>query len=140
MTSGLDSAGRSPAVTASFSSADRRYEPLEEIQVRYSVELPSAVVVRTVERSVLWYTEGKGEEDIGVHFFERITERAAVTEAAAGGSFAAKLPSSPLSYEGVIVKVRWCARVRLFFEEGRDFVSEHVFELGHVPVANLVPS
>ncbi len=140
MTSGLDTAGRFPAVTASFSSADRRYEPLEEILVRYTVELPPTAVVRSVERSILWYTEGKGEEDIGVHFFERITERAAVTEATAGSSFGARLPSSPLSYEGVIVKIRWCARVRLFFEEGRDFVSEHVFEVGHVPVATIVPS
>jgi hypothetical protein len=140
VTSSLELAGRHPSVTASFSSADRRYEPLEEIRVRYTVELPPTAVVRTVERSILWYTEGKGEEDIGVHFFERVTERAAVVDGAAGGTFGARLPSSPLSYEGVIVKIRWCARVRLFFEEGRDFVSEHVFELGHVPVATIVPS
>ncbi len=140
MSSGLDTAARSPRVAASFSSADRRYEPLENIQVRYTVELPPTAVVRSVERSILWYTEGKGEEDIGVHYFERITERAAVMTAAAAGSFETRLPVSPLSYEGVIVKIRWCARVRLFFEEGRDFVSEHVFELGHVPVAAIVLS
>lgn len=140
MTGSLDQAGRSPSVAATFSSADRRYEPLDEIQICYTASLPSAAVVRSVERSILWYTEGKGEEDIGVHFFERITERATVAQAAAGGSFEARLPSSPLSYEGVIVKIRWCARVRLFFEEGRDFVSEHIFELGHVPMAMIVPS
>jgi hypothetical protein len=120
-----------------FSSADRQYEPLETIQVRYTVELPAGAAVRSVERSILWYTEGKGEEDIGVHYFERLTVRAAVAEAASGGSFESRLPASPLSYEGVIVKIRWCARVRLFFDDGRDFVSEHVFELGHVPVATM---
>jgi hypothetical protein len=87
----------------------------------------------TVERSILWYTEGKGEEDIGVHHCERITDRATVE--ADGGSFTCRLPASPLSYEGVIVKIRWCVRVRLFFDAGRDFVSEHVFDLGDVPAA-----
>jgi hypothetical protein len=51
------------------------------------------------------------------------------------GAFVVRLPVSPLSYEGVIVKVRWCIRVRIFFVSGRDFVSEHVFDLGHIPPA-----
>ena len=97
------------------------------------MELPSGQVARAVERSIVWYTEGKGEEDIGVHSFERLTDR--VTAEAKTGGFESRLPASPLSYEGVIVKIRWCVRVRLFFDAGRDFVSEHVFDLGHVPAA-----
>jgi hypothetical protein len=50
------------------------------------------------------------------------------------------LPQSPLSYEGLIVKVRWCVRVRLFFDGSRDFVSEHVFVLGRIPPARLSES
>jgi hypothetical protein len=123
-----------------FSSADRQYEPFDTISVRYAVDLPTGPSVHAVERSVLWYTEGKGEEDLGVWFFDRITDPAAVAAAAAGGTFETRLPPSPLSYEGVIVKIRWCVRVRLFFEGGRDFVSEHVFELGHVPVVSKVVS
>ncbi len=138
MSLGLDSASGSPAVTMHFSPADRQYEPLDALEVRYSVALQPGTSVLSVERSVLWYTEGKGEEDLGVWFFERITDPAAVKAAATGGTIATPLPASPLSYEGVIVKIRWCVRVRLFFEEGRDFVSEHVFELGHVPVASIV--
>jgi len=134
MSRGLDSSSRLPAVSMTFSSAERQYEPLETIEVEYVVDLPPGPAVHAVERSILWYTEGKGEEDLGVWFFERITERTAVAAAAAGGNFASRLPPSPLSYEGVIVKIRWCVRVRLFFGEGRDFVSEHVFELGHVPL------
>lgn len=136
MSRGLDSPSRSPSVTMTFSSADRQYEPFDTMSVRYAVDLPSSPSVHAVERSVLWYTEGKGEEDLGVWFFERITERTAVSSAAVGGTFETRLPPSPLSYEGVIVKIRWCVRVRLFFEAGRDFVSEHVFELGHVPVVS----
>jgi hypothetical protein len=35
----------------------------------------------------------------------------------------------------VIVKIRWCVRIRLFFTSGRDFVSEHVFDLGEIAPA-----
>jgi hypothetical protein len=133
MTNLPDPIRQSPSVTVHFCSADRRYEPLDSIQVRYEVDLHPGQVARAVERSIVWYTEGKGEEDIGVHFFERLTDRA--NAEAATSSFGSRLPESPLSYEGVIVKIRWCVRVRLFFDAGRDFVSEHVFDLGRVPAA-----
>lgn len=124
-----------PSVTVQFCAPDRRYEPLQPINIRYQIELPAGSTVRAIERSVLWYTEGKGEEDLGIHIFERITEPTELTAATAVGGFTAPLPRSPLSYEGLIVKIRWCVRVRLFFAGGRDFVSEHVFDLGRVPAA-----
>ena len=130
-----DAAAKDLRVLVQFCRADRRYEPLAALRVRYTVEGFSDDQPRAVEHSVLWYTEGKGEEDLGVHFFERITERGALPPAAASGAFATFLPASPLSYEGVIVKVRWCIRVRVFFAGGRDFVSEYVFEVGHIPPA-----
>ncbi|NBW86951.1 MAG: hypothetical protein EBR23_09030 [Planctomycetia bacterium] len=122
-------------VLVQFCRADRRYEPLAALRVRYTIENCGDDQPRAVEHSVLWYTEGKGEEDLGVHFFERITERGALPPAAACGTFATLLPASPLSYEGVIVKVRWCIRVRVFFAGGRDFVSEYVFDVGRIPPA-----
>jgi hypothetical protein len=124
-----------PRVAMQFDQADRVYEPRRELGIRYHVEGIEPEVVRAIERSVLWYTEGKGEEDLGVHFFERIEDAAKLAQASPTGSFMVALPSSPLSYEGVVVKVRWCVRVRLFFGGGRDFVSEHVFDLGSVPPA-----
>lgn len=129
-----------PVIVVYFSHADHRYQPLQPIDVRYEVAVAAGTAVRAVERSILWYTEGKGEEDIGVHHFERITAESAVAVAAAGGAFGNLLPRSPLSYEGMIVKVRWCVRVRLFFEGGRDFVSEHVFEVGDIPAAAIADS
>jgi len=124
-----------PRVAMQFDQADRVYEPRRELGIRYHVEGIEPEVVRAIERSMLWYTEGKGEEDLGVHFFERIEDAAKLAQASPTGSFMVALPSSPLSYEGVVVKVRWCVRVRLFFGGGRDFVSEHVFDLGSVPPA-----
>lgn len=127
----------SPVVSLQFDRADRRYEPGDWIAARYRIEGLGDEPIEAVEHSVLWYTEGKGEEDLGVHFFQRLVDQAAVAAAAREGAFAVQLPRSPLSYEGVIVKIRWCVRVRLFFAAARDFVSEHVFELGAIPPAPL---
>lgn len=132
-----DSPRFAPRILVQFDRADRRYRPLDPIAVRYQVEGVADDRVRAIEQSVLWYTEGKGEEDLGVHFFQRLTDRRTVAAAAREGSFAAQLPRSPLSYEGVIVKIRWCVRVRLFFTAARDFVSEHVFDVGAVPPTPL---
>jgi len=126
-----------PRIEVVFARQRRQYEPGDRLAVRYAAEGCEGESIRAVEHSVVWYTEGKGEEDLGVHFFERITDRASLPDAVRGGSFETALPGSPLSYEGVIVKVRWCVRVRLFFASGRDFVSEHVFLVGRIPPARL---
>jgi len=126
----------SPRIVVQFDRVDRCYEPLDAIAVRYESEgLTADDPPRAVEHSVLWYTEGKGDEDLGVHFFERIADPDRLPPDATGARFDVVLPASPLSYEGVIVKVRWCVRVRYFFAGGRDFVSEHEFSVGRVPPA-----
>jgi hypothetical protein len=125
----------SPRVFVQFCRGDRRYRPLDTLDVHYQVDGLGDETVRAVERTVLWYTEGKGEEDLGVHFFERIIDRQRLPPEAVLEGFATRLPLSPLSYEGVIVKIRWCVRVRFFFGGGRDFVSEHEFTVGRIPPA-----
>ncbi len=134
-----------PRVTVSFASDQAEYAPGDMLETSYRVAAIDPATITTVERSVVWYTEGKGEEDFGVVFFDRLLAGSSdamsdePTASAAvdwpSGSFSIRLPSSPLSYEGLIVKIRWCIRVRLFFSSGRDFVSEHVFFLGDIPVA-----
>ena len=126
-----------PKVEVQFDRPHRQYEPRDQLAVRYRIEGCDGEPICAIEHSVLWYTEGKGEEDLGVHFFQRVTDRAMMPPATTASAFSTPLPQSPLSYEGVIVKVRWCVRVRLFFEESRDFVSEHVFDMGHIPPARM---
>lgn len=138
MSEGQDRGGSSPHIDAHFDRAARRYEPGSRLAVRYRVEGCDDDRIHAVEHSVLWYTEGKGEEDLGIHFFDRVAGEPAATTADGAVSFGTSLPASPLSYEGVIVKIRWCARIRLFFTSARDFVSEHVFELGTLPPAQAV--
>lgn len=123
-----------PQIDAQFDHLDKTYAPGDPLTVRYRIAVHGVDVVRGIEHSIAWYTEGKGEEDMVVHAFERLGTKPA-DDATITGELTCRLPSSPLSYEGVIVKVRWCLRVRVFFVSGRDFVSEHVFTVGHLPPA-----
>jgi hypothetical protein len=52
--------------------------------------------------------------------------------------FETTLPNSPLSYEGTIVKVVWCVRVRVFLDRGKEFSAEWPFQLGRVPRARKI--
>jgi hypothetical protein len=138
MSDATDRRTPTPAITVQFDHPDRRYEPGEGVVVRYTIQGLGDERLRAVEHSILWYTEGKGEEDLGIQFFDRVAGEPAATTADGAVSFGTRLPASPLSYEGVIVKIRWCARIRLFFVAARDFVSEHVFEMGTLPPARPV--
>ena len=94
---------------------------------------------RAVELSVLWSTLGQGEEDLGVHFFKRIAaEEGNTLDLSAPLRFEAVMPNSPLSYDGVIVKLGWCVRVRLFPEREKEIVVEKPFRLGTVSHSNPI--
>ena len=133
-----------PRISVTFNHENIQYSGGDQLQAHYIVEGIESQGISAVERSVVWYTEGKGEEDLGVIFFERIqqerrkdgtqTSSVSLSTDHLTGALATDLPQSPLSYEGIIVKIRWCVRIRVFFRSGRDFVSEHIFFLGSVPV------
>jgi len=126
-----------PRIELRFGHPSRGYDPGEWVTVEYCIEGLNGERPRALERSALWYTEGKGEEDLGVHSFDRVDTAETIDRVVPEGTFAIQLPTSPLSYEGVIVKIRWCIRLRVFFESGRDHVSEHVFNVGRVPPSIL---
>lgn len=96
--------------------------------------------IKSVELSVLWYTEGKGDEDMAVHYFVRLDPGSDEWQRLGRPQpFSTRLPNSPLSYEGLIVKIRWCVRLRVFMRRGRDVTEELVFRLGEVPAAGAAP-
>jgi hypothetical protein len=129
-----------PHLTIRFAGDQRRFAPDEQLVGGYELELPPGQQPQAVEFSVLWYTEGKGDEDLHVHHFDR--EQWDDAGDAPGPlltrDFRTKLPVSPLSYEGVIVKVRWCVRVRVFWRRGKELVAEEPFQLGDLPSARAV--
>jgi len=119
---------------ASGSPADRCYRPGDWIHYEYQIDAVEAEELHAVESSVLWYTEGKGDEDLAVHYFER-RETGDVEEGDLRPLHRVriKLPVSPLSYNGLIVKIRWCVRVRVFLEDGRDTFFDQPFQIGMIP-------
>lgn len=127
-----------PTIRITFDSPSAHYRPGDRLAGRFTVEGVQPRPARAVELSVLWYTTGKGEEDMAVHHFERIVdEPARPLDLRVPRRFATDMPASPLSYDGVIVKVCWCVRVRVFFSQGQETVTEVPFSFGHVPAGQI---
>jgi hypothetical protein len=128
-----------PTIRILFDAPSGQYQPGERLTGRYQVENMHTRSARAVELSILWYTAGKGEEDIAVHHFERhVDEATRPLDLRVPHRFNTVLPASPLSYDGIIVKVCWCVRVRVFVSQGQEIVTETPFRLGSVPVATVI--
>jgi hypothetical protein len=127
-----------PRIRLSLGDHSRIYHPSEMLCGQFSLD-GAAHEVRAVELSVLWHTDGKGDEDMSVHFFERFEPAAdEAIDFRQPRPFSTALPNSPLSYDGLIVKIRWCVRVRAFFARGKDLTLEVPFQLGTVPMPQKV--
>ncbi|QDT13224.1 hypothetical protein [Planctomycetes bacterium K23_9] len=109
---------------------DATYVGNESLTAKWRVSRVTLDQVQAMEVSVLWHTEGKGDEDLKVHHFLRLDEnqirRAGLIDEQ---SLQCRLPATPLSYHGRLISVRWCARLRLFLTDGREVVSEQPFHL-----------
>lgn len=115
----------------------RLYQPGDLLSGTYQVESLNSNGPLAVEVSVLWRTEGQGDEDLAVHHFERIDAEDQNIDFRRPRPFGTRLPPSPLSYQGVIVKICWCVRVRAFLPRGKELVGEVPFQLGSLPPARL---
>jgi hypothetical protein len=72
------------------------------------------------------------------HHFERLVdEPTRPLDLRIPRRFATVMPASPLSYDGVIVKVCWCVRVRLYLSQGQETVTEIPFSFGNVPAGQI---
>ena len=130
---------RQPLISIQIDDRQAVFQPGDVLSGAFQIDAVDAEQLRAVEVSVLWFTEGTGDEDLAVHYFERLTsDTIPELNLHEWRRFQTILPNSPLSYEGVSVKVCWCVRVRAFLETGRNFVSERPFQLGSIPVAQAV--
>ena len=125
---------RDPSIFIRLIGDSDHYDLGDTLSGEFFIDTDDPESIRAVEISVLWYTEGKGEEDLDVHFFKRIgNDNGDFIDMRQSQAFSTALPASPLSYDGVIVKIFWCVRIRAFLKGGRDFSSEQSFWLGRVP-------
>jgi hypothetical protein len=130
-----------PSIRILLDSPSGQYQPGDQLSGRFLVEGTQMRTVRAAELSIIWYTAGKGEEDFAVHHFERhVDDTARPLDLRVPRRFTTKLPPSPLSYDGEIVKVCWCVRVRLFMPQIQETVAEIPFRLGNVATGAQVPA
>lgn len=117
------------------------FSPGSLLNCEYRIELRPESAVTAVETSVVWLTHGKGDEDLGVHFFERRENKMVQPEVLRQThKLSTMLPRSPLSYAGEIVKVDWCVRVRIFMNDGSQITKDCLFKLGNVSSPEMVAS
>jgi hypothetical protein len=124
-----------PRIEIWFPDGREEYEPGDVLECRYRIFEAGEMQFQSMEASVLWYTEGKGEEDLLVTRFERRVASSTRDELLQEQVIRATLPNSPLSYEGVIIKVIWCVRIKAFSPKGKRLVADRIFQLGKVPAA-----
>jgi hypothetical protein len=106
------------------------YRPGDVLRFDYQIDAVEANDVSAIEASLLWLTEGKGDEDLGVHFFERrVPGDVADGDLRPLHTCDVTLPNSPLTYDGQILQVRWLVRVRFFAKGGKEFCVEKPFVL-----------
>ena len=106
------------------------------LSAKWKVSRVSLDELQGVEISVLWHTQGKGDEDLNVHHFQRLTEAQVRRIGLADEQVVqCQLPPTPLSYHGRLISVCWCLRLRLFLSGGREIVADRAF---HVVSPNFV--
>jgi len=114
------------------------FAPGDFLICEYTIDVPAAMKVHSFEASVVWFTTGKGDTDIGVHFFER-----RLTRSLPDGflkqvqRLSTVLPLTPLSYSGRIVQVSWSVRIRLFLDDNSQFTEDAPFRLGAAALCDV---
>jgi len=123
----------SPRLELILDQNDEALFPGETLSGSYALTGIDDADLRAVEVSVLWQTVGKGDENLGVHYFWRREARVGPDDITAG-TWSVVLPRSPLSYHGVLFRIVWLARLRVFVR-GKDWCEEREFQLGDMPRA-----
>lgn len=121
-----------PLISIVPDQRNRRYQPGDLLTCEYQIDAIEAHEIHAVEASVMWHTEGKGDEDFSVHWFERRLPQNGDSDLRPMHRISTRLPNSPLSYDGEIVNVCWQIRVRVFLRGGKDFYSDVPFMLGDI--------
>ena len=123
-----------PLISIQLFGHEPAYYAGDLLKCDYQIDAVDPHEVTSVEASVMWFTEGKGDEDIGVHFFERrVADEVEPSNLCQLRSFRCVLPHSPLSYDGHMIQLHWCVRVRAFLQRGKEASLDYPFRLQSPP-------
>lgn len=116
-------------------------EPGGELQGGYRIDPELLGGIKSLELSVYWMTEGKGDEDRAEYYREsKRGAEAELCDRSGMGQFSIPLPTSPLSYEGILIKIIWLIRVRIETFSNGVLETSRSFCLGNVAAINEVES
>ena len=119
-----------PLISLTILDFQTQFEPGGLLGWEFQVDAVDNNKVVAVENSILWYTTGKGDEDIGVHFFERrVPKKNEFIDLVTLRRYETVLPKSPLTYDGFLLKINWCVRIRVFLKGGKEISDEVPFEM-----------
>ncbi|MEC9093641.1 MAG: hypothetical protein VX438_13090 [Planctomycetota bacterium] len=119
-----------PLVSLTILDFQTNFEPGATMRWEFQVDAVENKQIVSVENSILWYTTGKGDEDIGVHFFERrVPKKNEFIDLTSLKRHETVLPKTPLTYDGFLLKINWCVRVRVFLKGGKEVSDEIPFHL-----------
>jgi hypothetical protein len=130
-----------PGVVIELDEHPEFFRPGQAISGRYRLNVSESMPeVLALEWSILWATEGTGDEDHGIHALALIKPEGfeGVAKPNQWRGFEAILPGSPLSYDGLLVKVVWRVRVRAVVGKDPEWCGEAPFQLGNVDRAREV--
>ncbi|MBI2389630.1 MAG: hypothetical protein HYV09_08540 [Deltaproteobacteria bacterium] len=106
-------------------NGESRFAPGAQVSGTTKVDSRDGEPLSRTELSVLWYTEGKGDEDMGVVHFEELTGGGDATSIER--AYRVQLPLLPVSYAGELIKIHWVARVRVRKLLGDDEIHDTPF-------------
>ncbi len=119
-----------PRINLFLDSKDYIYHPGDCLTGYYRILDVETDQIKTVEMSVFWHTEGKGDEDITIVDYKfQSRQREDWINPHKLGKIETVLPEAPLSYEGQIVKIRWVVRIKMTLVSGEQILAERCFWL-----------
>lgn len=119
-----------PLISMTILDHKKEFESRDQLRWEFQVDAVENNQITAVENSILWYTSGKGDEDIGVHYFERrVPKKNEYVDLVSLRRYETELPRSPLTYDGFLLKINWCVRVRVFLKGGKEISCEIPFKL-----------
>lgn len=128
-----------PLISLTIRNRKAWFAPGDELDCEFQIDRIGPQAILAVEASVLWSTSGKGDVDMGVQYFERrVAEDVPEGDLRELHRFQTILPNGPLSYDGELVKIRWCVRVRVFPIKGKETSFDLPFQLGNLPAPSTV--
>ncbi|MCS7236968.1 MAG: hypothetical protein NZ899_01705 [Thermoguttaceae bacterium] len=113
------------------------YFPGDTLSGEFRIEGLSRTAIEAVELTVLWFTEGKGTSDRGVHTAWQFLPSDRAFDPRRPQRFSTIVPRAPWSYEGIILKIRWTVRLRVILRGMPSIVCEVPFRLGDLPPVAL---